>query len=62
LIRRLLLRFRQIDRHSRALLVEALACLLAARLALIFIPFPRLGAAPRHFRTTYQPARRSNPS
>jgi Transglutaminase-like superfamily len=42
LIRRLLLRFRQIGNRQRALLVEAVACLLAARLALIFIPFPRL--------------------
>ena len=42
LIRRLLLRFRQIDNRRRALLVEAVAGLLAARLALIFVPFPRL--------------------
>ncbi len=42
LIRRLLLRFRQIDNRRRALLVEAVAYLFAARLALIFIPFPRL--------------------
>lgn len=42
LIRRLLLRFRQIDDRRRALLIEAVACLSAARLALIFIPFPRL--------------------
>lgn len=42
LIRRLLLRFKQIDSSRRALLVEAVAYLLAARLALIFIPFPRL--------------------
>jgi hypothetical protein len=45
LIRRLLRRFGQIDNRRRALLAEAVACLLAARLALIFIPFPRL--APR---------------
>jgi hypothetical protein len=45
LIRRLLLRFQQIDNRRRALLPEAVAYLLAARLALIFIPFPRL--APR---------------
>jgi hypothetical protein len=48
LIRRLALRFRQIDNRRRALLIEAVAGLLAARLALIFIPFPllarRLGA------------------
>ncbi len=42
LIRRLLLRVRQVDNRRRALLAEAVACLLAARLALIFIPFPRL--------------------
>ena len=42
LIRRLLLRFRQVDHHRRTLLVEAVAYLLAARLALIFVPFPRL--------------------
>jgi|SRR5579863_831223 len=42
LIRRLLVRFRQIDNRRRALLVEAVAYLFAARLALIFIPFPRL--------------------
>jgi Transglutaminase-like superfamily len=42
LIRRLALRFRQIDNRRRALLIEAIAGLLAARLALIFIPFPRL--------------------
>jgi transglutaminase superfamily protein len=42
LIRRLLLRFKQVDNRRRALLAEAVAYLLAARLALIFIPFPRL--------------------
>ncbi len=42
LTRRLLLRFGQIDNRRRALLVEAVAYLFAARLALIFIPFPRL--------------------
>ena len=42
LIRRLLLRFGQIDNRRRALLAEAVAYLFAARLALIFIPFPRL--------------------
>jgi hypothetical protein len=41
-IRRLALRFGQIDNRSRALLIEAVACLVAARLALAFIPFPRL--------------------
>jgi len=53
LIRRLLLRFGQIDPHSRALLVEAVACLLAARLALAFIPFPRLA---RHLGSFVPPA------
>jgi hypothetical protein len=42
LIRRLLLRFRQVDNRRRALLAEAATYLLVARLALIFIPFPRL--------------------
>jgi hypothetical protein len=42
LIRRLLRRFGQIDRGRRALLAEAVVCLLAARTALIFVPFPRL--------------------
>ena len=42
LIRRLLLRFKQIDNRRRALLVEAVGYLLAARLALIVIPFPHL--------------------
>jgi hypothetical protein len=41
-IRRLARRFGQIDNRRRALLAEAVAWLLAARLALIFIPFPRL--------------------
>jgi hypothetical protein len=42
LIRRLWLRFGQVDNRRRALLAEAVACLLAARLALIVMPFPRL--------------------
>jgi hypothetical protein len=42
LIRRLLLRFSQVGNRQRFLVTEAVACLLAARLALIFIPFPRL--------------------
>lgn len=41
-IRRRLRRFGQIDNRRRALLAEAAARLLVARLALIFIPFPRL--------------------
>jgi hypothetical protein len=42
LIRRLLRRFGQVDNRRRALLAEAVVYLLVARLALIFIPFPRL--------------------
>ncbi|MFZ0424305.1 MAG: lasso peptide biosynthesis B2 protein [Xanthobacteraceae bacterium] len=42
LIRRLLLRFSQVDNRRRVLLAEAVAYLLAARLALTFIPFPSL--------------------
>lgn len=42
LMRRLLLRFGQIDNRRRALILEAVAYLLAARLALIFVPFPWL--------------------
>jgi hypothetical protein len=42
LIRRLLLRFGQIGWRRRALVAEAVLCLFAARLALIFVPFPRL--------------------
>ena len=52
LIRRLLLRFRQVDNRRRELLVEAAACLLVARLALIFIPFQRLA---RHIGTFVPP-------
>jgi hypothetical protein len=44
-IRRLLHRYGQVSNRRRALLAEAVAYLFAARLALIFIPFPRL--APR---------------
>jgi hypothetical protein len=43
LIRRLLLRWRQVDNRRRLLLAEAVVCLLAARFALLFIPFPHLG-------------------
>jgi hypothetical protein len=42
LIRRLLLRWRQVDNRRRLLLIEAIADLSAARFALIFVPFPRL--------------------
>ena len=41
-IRRPLRRFAQVDGRRRLLVVEAVVCLLAARLALILIPFPRL--------------------
>ena len=41
-IRRPLRRFAQVENRRRALVVEAVVCLLLARLALIFIPFPRL--------------------
>jgi len=51
-IRRLLLRFRQVGNRRRALLAEAMVCLLAARLALVFIPFPRLA---RHLGTFVPP-------
>lgn len=40
--RRLLRRFAQVDNRRRALVIEAVICLLLSRLALIFIPFPRL--------------------
>ena len=53
LIRRLLRRFSQVDNRRRALVVEAVAYLFAARLALIFIPFPRLA---RHLGTFVPPA------
>jgi Transglutaminase-like superfamily len=42
LIRRLLLRWKQLDNRRRLLLVEAIADLSVARLALVFVPFPRL--------------------
>jgi hypothetical protein len=41
-IRRPLLRWRQVDNRRRLLLVEAVLCLVAARLALLFVPFPQL--------------------
>lgn len=52
-IRRLLRRFGQIGNRRRALLVEAVAWLLLARLALIVIPFPRLA---RYLGTFMPPA------
>src|SRR6185437_7963236 len=39
---RRLTRFSQIDNRRRLLLTEAVVCLLVARLALLFVPFPRL--------------------
>ncbi|HUC62896.1 MAG TPA: lasso peptide biosynthesis B2 protein [Alphaproteobacteria bacterium] len=41
-IRRPLRRFAEVDGRRRMLVAEAVACLLAARLALILVPFPRL--------------------
>ena len=41
-IRRPLRRFAQVDHRRRALVAEAVAYLLAARLGLIFVPFPKL--------------------
>ena len=35
-------RFAQVDNRRRALVLEAVACLLLARLGLIFVPFPKL--------------------
>jgi hypothetical protein len=51
-IRRLLHRFGQVENRRRVLLAEAVPCLLAARLALIFIPFPSLA---RHLGTFVPP-------
>lgn len=51
-IRRQLRRFAQIGNRRRALLVEAVAWLLLARLSLIFISFPRLA---RHLGTFVPP-------
>ncbi len=41
-IRHPLRRFAQVDSRRRALTIEAVLCLLAARLALVLVPFPRL--------------------
>ena len=46
-------RFAGLDGERRALLVEAVACLACARLALAFVPFPRLA---RHLGTFTSPA------
>ena len=57
-------RFAQVDHGRRLLAVEAIVCLLAARLALTLIPFPRLAgwlgtfvppSDPRAARTTANP-------
>jgi len=41
-IRRPLRRFAQVGHRRRLLVAEAVTCLLAARLGLVFVPFPRL--------------------
>ena len=41
-LRRRLVRFAQVGHHRRAVLIEAVAWLLVARLSLIFVSFPRL--------------------
>ncbi len=48
-IRRPLRRFAQVGHARRALVVEAVACLLLARLGLIFVPFPKLARRLGHF-------------
>jgi hypothetical protein len=48
-IRRPLRRFAQVGNRRRALVVEAVACLLLARLGLIFVPFPKLARRLGHF-------------
>jgi hypothetical protein len=60
LIRRLLLRYRQIGAPRRSLVVEAVVCLLVARLALNLIPFPRLARRLGRF-VTPDEARRRQP-
>ena len=49
LIRRLLVRFHQVGPRRRALVAEAVLCLLMARLALLFVPFPKLARRLGHF-------------
>lgn len=51
--RRRLIRFGQIGNRRRVLLAEAVGWLLAARLALIFVPFPKLA---RRFGTFVPPS------
>jgi Transglutaminase-like superfamily len=52
-IRRPLRRFGEVDRRRRALVIEAVVWLIVARLALIFVPFPRLA---RHLGTFMPPS------
>lgn len=52
-IRRPLRRFAQVGHHRRGLVVEAVLWLLLARLALLFVPFPRLA---RHLGSFVSPA------
>jgi hypothetical protein len=51
-------RFAEIDGHSRVLLLEAAFCIVLARLALIFIPFPRLARHLGRFVTPDEAKRR----
>lgn len=53
-LRRSIRRFAQVDSRRRALVVEAVACLLLARLALVFVPFQRLA---RHLGTFVAPSK-----
>ena len=48
-IRHPLRRFTQVDRRRRLLVIEAVACLLAARLSLLVVPFPALARRLGHF-------------
>ena len=48
-IHRPLLRFAQVGHRRRALVIEAAACLLLARLGLLFVPFPKLARRLGHF-------------
>jgi hypothetical protein len=52
-LRRRLVRLAQVGHHRRAVLIEAVAWLLVARLSLIFVSFPRLA---RRFGTVVAPA------
>ena len=48
-IRRPLRRFAQVGHRRRTLVIEAVACLLLARLGLLFVPFPKLARRLGHF-------------